>query len=48
MVKKRNVYNIHDCWLKFAPTQKELFNEIQNIFTEGIDCIQVIERWSKN
>ncbi|KRX08296.1 P-loop containing nucleoside triphosphate hydrolase [Pseudocohnilembus persalinus] len=48
LIKKRNVQNIHDCWLQMSPTKEDFFTEVHNIFSEGLDCIQVIERWSKN
>lgn len=47
-IKKRYVVNLEKCWLDLLPNKPEFINVIQNIFSQGLDCIQVIERWSKN
>lgn len=48
MRKVREVKNIHKCWLELTPNKREFLNTVQTIFSEGLDCIQVIERWSKH
>ncbi|KAL4470156.1 hypothetical protein ABPG72_009081 [Tetrahymena utriculariae] len=45
---KREAVNIHTSWLQVLPSRKEFLDTIQHIFSEGLDCIQNIERWSKH
>lgn len=47
-IKRRYITNLEKCWLDLVPNKGEFVNVVQNIFSQGLDCIQVIERWSKN
>lgn len=46
--KKRHCSEIHHLWLNLNPDKNDFNNLIDNFFTEGVECIQVIERWSKH
>jgi hypothetical protein len=39
---------IHLHWLEYQPSKNEFRWFLQESFSEGLDSIQVVERWSKN
>ena len=45
---KREVYNLSNIWIDVAPSKNDFITEIKHMFSEGLDAIQVIERWSKH
>lgn len=47
-MKNRYLENSGEDMLAIVPNKNELVSMIQEIFVESQDCIQVIERWSKN
>lgn len=48
MVYKREVKNLYETHLELFPSKREFLNKIQEAFCDGLDQIQVIERWSKH
>lgn len=47
-IKKREVRNLHEHWLVIRPSKAEFISLINNCFNEGLESIQVFERWSKH
>ena len=47
-LKNRFIENSGENMLHIAPNRNELVTMIQEVFVESQDCIQVVERWSKN
>lgn len=47
-LKKRVVNNLHEHWLNIKPSKAEFIALINNCFNEGLESIQVFERWSKH
>lgn len=45
---KRMVSNLHDAWLQIYPPKKDFVQLIDETISEGLDSIQVLERWSKH
>ena len=48
ILQHRHLLNLSSSVLSLSPNKTEVIGLIQEIFTEGQDCIQVVERWSKN
>lgn len=48
VLQERVLANLSASMLSLSPSKNEVIALIQEIFTEGQDCIQVVERWSKN
>jgi dynein heavy chain len=45
---KKVIPEIHRVWLKTNPSEEDILSVIENCFTEGLQCIQAFERWSKH
>ncbi|CAD8108771.1 unnamed protein product [Paramecium sonneborni] len=48
MVYKREVQNLYETQLEVYPSKRDFLSRIQEAFCDGLDQIQVIERWSKH
>ena len=46
--QRRYCDEIHRLWMALSPEKVEFSNLLENFFLEGVECIQVIERWSKH
>ena len=42
------VPNLHRLWLKLTPERNEVYTSFMEIVSEGLDCLQAIERWSRH
>ena len=40
--------NLFKLWLKFTPERNEVYTAFMEIVSEGLDCLQAIERWSRH
>ncbi|CAK95203.1 unnamed protein product (macronuclear) [Paramecium tetraurelia] len=47
-VCKREVQNLYETQLEVHPSKRDFLSRIQEAFCDGLDQIQVIERWSKH
>ena len=44
----QRVVNIHKMWLKLQPNMRGFYQEIQKIFTQGMNSLLCFERWSRH
>lgn len=40
--------NLHDYWLEILPTRETFVSELENLIKEGLNCLKLIQRWSKH